>query len=317
MSMLTGTNSKCIFLKASEDNKTLESASQIISKMHELGANKETQVFAIGGGIIQDVATLVSSLYMRGLKWIFIPTTKMAQLDSCLGGKSSINLVGIKNIIGNIYPPSRIYIDGEFEKTLNAEAIAAGYLEAIKISYASGREEFKKHLDITNQYSDMSEIPFIPLSKLVLNQKKRFIEQDEFDKGIRQLLNFGHTFAHALESATNYRIQHGVAVGIGMIMAMKHPAAVITEDEEFLREAIMKLLGFAGANSLINLMQIESRMFIKAFQSDKKHRHDSYCLILPGVEGLEKKYFPRSIKFEDLIVTILESTRVEFTNELW
>ncbi len=314
-SLLTDVGSKCIPLRASEDNKTLESASLILAKLHELGANKRTLIVAIGGGVIQDVATLVSSLYMRGLKWVYIPTTKMAQLDSCIGGKSSINLVGVKNIVGNIYPPSEIYIDKDFEKTLDNEAISAGYLEALKISYASGREEFQNHLMVANHYYNIPEIPFTTLCKLVLNQKRRFVEEDEFDKGIRQLLNFGHTFGHALESATNYRIKHGVAIGVGMIMALKHPAAMIGKDEDFLQQAIKRLLSFAGVKSFSEIIEIDKKVFIRAFQKDKKHTHEDYCLILPGMEGLERRYFPRGVESEDLILTILESTRMEFVNE--
>ena len=131
------------------------------------------------------------------------------------------------------------------------------------------------------------------------------------------MLNFGHTFAHAIESATNYQIQHGVAVGIGMIMAMKHPAAIVRKDEDLLRQVIMRLLGFAGGHSFSKMIEIDRTAFMRAFQSDKKHTHDAYCLILPGMDGLEKRYFPRTIESEEVLITILESTRMEFTNEFW
>ena len=171
--LLSEVESICIFVDASEKNKTLESVGAILTKLHSLGAKKSTQIVALGGGIVQDLATLASSLYMRGVKWIYVPTTKMAQLDSCIGGKSSINLGGIKNIVGNIYPPAEVLIDESFEKTLTREAIASGYLEAIKISYASGASGFGAHLEMTNEYNDVSKLSYLPICELVLSQKKR------------------------------------------------------------------------------------------------------------------------------------------------
>jgi 3-dehydroquinate synthase len=314
--LLTERGSPCIFVDAIEKNKTLESATTILGKLHNYGAKKDTRIVAIGGGIVQDLATLVSSLYMRGLKWTYVPTTKMAQLDSCIGGKSSINLGGVKNIIGNIFPPSEVFIDGSFDKTLTPGAISSGYLEAIKISYASGANGFNSHLEMANGYKDVSSISFLPLSELVLNQKKRFVENDEFDSGVRQLLNFGHTFAHAIESATNYEIQHGLAVGIGMIMAMKHPDAVIRGPENLLKHAILNLLKFAGEGKIYELQVVDEDLFIEAFRGDKKHSIDSYHLILPKLRGLEKRSFNRSAEFESTIKDILRATNKELVNEL-
>ncbi|CAN2230681.1 AroB 3-dehydroquinate synthetase [Candidatus Planktophila dulcis] len=314
--VLTGVESTCIFVEANEKNKTLESVVVILAKLHSLGATKGTRIIALGGGIVQDLATLVASLYMRGLKWTYVPTTKMAQFDSCIGGKSSINLGGVKNIVGNIYPPSEIYIDESFEETLNHEAIASGYLEAIKISYAFGSKGFNAHLELAKSYSDCSKIPSLSLCELVLNQKKRFVEDDEFDSGVRQLLNFGHTFAHAIESATDYRIQHGLAVGMGMIMAMNHPDAVIMENEIRLKKAILNLLKFAGKEAYADIQMVEEDAFIRAFRADKKHSIDSFYLILPVLGGLEKKSFDRSTQVEKVLLNILEATKRELANEL-
>jgi 3-dehydroquinate synthase len=302
---------------ASEKNKTLESVSVILTKLHGLGAKKGTRIVALGGGIVQDLATIASSLYMRGLEWIYVPTTKMAQLDSCIGGKSSINLGGIKNIVGNIYPPAEVLIDESFERTLTREAIASGYLEAIKISYASGASGFVTHLELTSEYNDISGLTFLPLCELVLNQKRRFVEEDEFDLGVRQLLNFGHTFAHAIESATLYKIQHGLAVGIGMIMAMRHPDAIIMENEIRLKKTILNLLQFSGKEAWAKLLEIDEGAFIGSFRSDKKHSADSYNLILPALGGLEKKSFSRNREVENVLVEILRSTNKELADELW
>jgi len=315
--LLSEVKSNCIFVEASERKKTLESVNEILTKLHGLGVQKGTHIVALGGGIIQDLATLASSLYMRGLKWTYVPTTKMAQLDSCIGGKSSINLGGVKNIVGNIYPPSEVLIDESFEKTLTPEAISSGYLEAIKISYASGASGFGEHLEMTKEYNNVSKLPYLPLCELVLSQKKRFVEEDEFDSGIRQLLNFGHTFAHAIESATHYRIQHGLAVGVGMMMAMNHPDSVIMENEILLKKAILNLLQFAGREAYADLSKVEEKTFIGSFRNDKKHSLATYNLILPVLGGLEKKAYNRNSEVEKVLVEILHSTSKELVDELW
>lgn len=305
-----------IFLDAIEEKKSLETCVEILSQLHDFGANKSTIIVCIGGGILQDVSTLVASLFMRGIDWIFFPTTKMSQFDSCIGGKSSINLNGKKNLVGNIFPPVEIHIDFSFGATLSQEAVAAGYLEAIKISFAHGKDGFQKHLALANGYKNIENISEFELNRLVLGQKKYFVEKDEFDKGIRQLLNFGHTFGHAIESASGYSIQHGLAIGLGMLMALNHPLSENSKESNELRSAIWNILKFAGFENLLSINNIEEDNFISAFMADKKHSKGSYSIIIPGKNGLEKSSNTWDAYASSLIVGLLNQLRMDISNEV-
>jgi len=305
-----------IFVESHEGNKSLETCIEILEQLNTLGANKATTLVALGGGIIQDIATLVSSLYMRGIRWIYFPTTKMSQLDSCIGGKSSINLRGKKNLVGNIYPPSSIHHDFTFDATLSKPALASGYLEAVKISFAHSQNGFLQHLLITQNYEHILEIQTLELTELVLSQKKHFIEQDEFDQGIRQLLNFGHTFGHALESASSYSIQHGLAIGLGMIMAINHPLSQKSDRSKKLENTIWNILRFAGSESVTSVFNIEEDDFISAFLSDKKHKNGNFSIIVPCADNLSKETHPWNFARAHEIIELLNRVRADLLNEV-
>lgn len=305
-----------VLVESLEQNKSLETCIDVLERLNTLGANKSTTLVALGGGVIQDIATLVSSLYMRGIRWIFFPTTKMSQLDSCIGGKSSINLRGKKNVVGNIYPPTSIHHDFTFDLTLSKPALASGYLEAIKISFAHSEDGFLKHLKLTQNYENIAEIQTLELTELVISQKKQFIEQDEFDLGIRQLLNFGHTFGHALESASSYSIQHGLAIGLGMIMAINHPLSQESDRTRKLETAIWNILRFAGSECVSAVFSIKEDDYISAFLSDKKHIDGNFSIIVPTAERLSKETHPWNIARSQEIIDLLKNVRADLLREV-
>jgi len=314
--LLNGIKFPKLFIESLEQNKSLETCIDVLEQLNTLGANKSTTLVVLGGGIIQDIATLVSSLYMRGIKWVYFPTTKMSQLDSCIGGKSSINLRGKKNLVGNIYPPTSIHHDFTFDLTLSKPALASGYLEAIKISFAHSESGFLQHLKLTQNYEHILEIQTLELTELVISQKKRFIEQDEFDRGIRQLLNFGHTFGHALESASNYLIQHGLAIGLGMIMAINHPISQKSERTKKLEIAIWNILRFAGSGSVNSVFNIKEDDFISAFLSDKKHKDGNFSIIVPSADLLTKETHLWNAARSQEIIDLLNQVRADLLNEV-
>lgn len=305
-----------IFVDATEQNKSLESCAVILGRLQELGANKATTLVAVGGGIIQDLATLVSSIYMRGINWVYFPTTKMSQLDSCIGGKSSINLAGVKNLIGNIYPPTEIHIDYSFDSSLPNADLASGYLEAIKISFAHSFTGFESHLSITDHYTNFSGFSSSELNALVLTQKKYFIENDEFDVGIRQNLNFGHTFGHAIESSCGYSISHGLAIGLGMLMAINHPQSIKNKYTAQLEHAIINILKYAGYASVNSLENVNEEIFIKSFLSDKKHQNGNYSIIIPAENALKKFTEEWTHVSRDEIAQLLIDLKKRVRNEI-
>lgn len=212
-----------LLIDAVEENKTIETALNICEKMTALSAKRNATLISIGGGIIQDITGFAANVLYRGVNWIFIPTTLLAACDSCIGGKTSLNFKRYKNLLGTFFPPDEINICPSFFDSLSEKDYLSGLGEVVKFNIMSGKEgldrisrdlinlidrngtDYKKVLDA---YIDRS-----------LEFKKAFIEYDEFDRGERVKLNFAHTFGHAFETISNYKIPHGTAVAIGMIVA--------------------------------------------------------------------------------------------------
>lgn len=272
--------SKVITLSASEEKKTLATCESVISQLKALGANRETVILAIGGGYIQDIATLVSGLYMRGISWIYVPTTLMSMMDSCIGGKSSINVGSAKNLIGNFYPPMEIIIDPSLISTLDNAAIASGLSEGVKICYAKGPAAFEKFCAFRSSVNSYDSELAAEWISHVLNAKKWFVETDEFDQGPRKLLNFGHTFGHALESATDFAIPHGIAINIGVLAALRHPLSHQGTLETKLAKECLSILAPVSAQLKKDVESFDVKKFEKAFLGDKKHSSQMFRLIL-------------------------------------
>ena len=305
-------NPKNIPVCALEKFKTINSVSIIIEKMRSLGARRDSKVVAIGGGIIQDLATFAASSYMRGIDWDYYTTTLLGMVDSCVGGKSSLNVGKFKNIAGNFYPPQKIIIDPAFCKTLGKTQIIEGLFESLKICFAGTDDEIDQFSRIslkdTLQADKKSLTDLIQLS---LKTKKHFIEVDEFDQGIRLNLNFGHTFGHAIESASKYAISHGIAVGLGMLMAIHvsesfFNSSIKPKRSLGLEENLLKLLNEVPDLKII-FDKVSRRQFLTHFNSDKKHSANNYVMILINAEGmLERVKAPISDVTEKIILSAFD-----------
>ncbi|MHB1700954.1 MAG: 3-dehydroquinate synthase [Acidobacteriaceae bacterium] len=280
---------RLISLVATEQQKSLEYMPHTFERLRELGANRSTYLIAVGGGVIQDIATLVASLYMRGLPWSYLPTTLLGMVDSCIGGKSSINVAGYKNLIGNFYPPKDIFVDVEFSRTLSREQIVGGLMEAAKICYARGQGNFEAYL-AESPSSSMNPQQVEAVALRTLSTKKWFIEIDEFDQKERLLLNFGHTFGHAIEAGTGFGVSHGVAVGIGMMVAVEVALSRSWLSPTGQRNAlalvqhVKDMLGaIAGEIQRPNSLDLDK--VLEKFGSDKKHRSDRFRIVSPIADG--------------------------------
>ena len=274
---------KIVYVEALEDNKVLSTVEAVMIALKNLGMTRDDLLVAVGGGVIQDIATIVASLYMRGVAWSYFPTTLLGMTDSCIGGKSSINAGVVKNLVGNIYPPNEILIDVDFLATLSQIDIHAGLAEAAKIAFCSGPDAFGTFLEIVTKNTTTE---YVEMLFFVLSRKKWFIEIDEFDRAERKLLNFGHTFGHALESATNHGIPHGIAVALGIRAAL---AFVASEREiggiESQLDRYMRDLAICGLDYGSLLRTIDWGKFSSAFDGDKKHSSGAYKLITPLQNG--------------------------------
>jgi 3-dehydroquinate synthase len=207
-------NNNLLVIKASEENKSLEQVTTILSKMAETNLRRNDAVIALGGGIILDLAGLAASLFKRGCKLIFIPTTFLAMIDAAIGGKTAINYNGCKNLIGTFYPASQVIVNRAFVETLSSVDLLNGWAECIKISLLMPNNLYKKILS-SDQRIDQDII------RQAIRLKEKLCRNDLYDSKLRRKLNLGHTFAHLLESVSDYQIPHGLAVAIGIGSAAK------------------------------------------------------------------------------------------------
>ena len=286
--LIRESGNRYVSIDVNEKAKSLESIPRILEQFREQGCDRGTELCAVGGGVVQDVATLCASLYMRGITWSYVPTTLLGMADSCIGGKSAINVGQYKNLVGNFYPPTEIFVDPEFVTSLSIEQRVAGLCEAAKICYAAGAGPFANFL---NAASDTrSELhSFQRIISLSLSGKKGIIERDEFDKGDRLLLNFGHTFGHALEAASGFAISHGVAVGLGMCMAIHLSNVTGNFDVEPSRTHML----YSYLETILTeipdikrgLADVRWNVFLSSFLSDKKHRNGMMAIVLINAKG--------------------------------
>ena len=285
---LAGITPAPIFLPATEPEKSLDRMSGLIEQMRGRGTGRRTRLTALGGGVIQDIAAFVASVYMRGLTWSYVPTTVLAMVDSCIGGKSSINVGEYKNLVGTFHPPQHIYIDPALAETLPRDQFAGGLIEAVKICFCRGSAAFEKHLSLEpSPRMNTSALEQVIVNSLLA--KKHFIEIDEFDQKERLLLNFGHTFGHAIEGASHYAIPHGTAVGLGILCAIAFQrqrgiqfegVAAIARLERHLVEMISTLEQVGATLKAQSLDEVMKRL-----ASDKKHTAAQFTLILPDSTG--------------------------------
>lgn len=302
-----------ILVNAAESNKSLERMPEIVLKLRELGANRGSHLVVIGGGVIQDIATFSASIYMRGIRWTYMPTTLLSMADSCIGGKSSINVLGYKNLVGNFYPPKEVLIDADFVTTLDAEKVVGGLFEAAKICYARSYQDFQAYLS-EGPAAKMSAEKVQGIIVRALRTKKWFIEIDEFDQKERLLLNFGHTFGHAIEAGTDFGVSHGIAVGVGMMIAVEYArkrgwlSASGIERTSGLTSHVKAMLKVDGSSIVTAPEAIDLKLVMEKFNNDKKHLSNVYRMICPCGDGeLEVVSEPKNEEVRRDIASAYES----------
>jgi 3-dehydroquinate synthase len=304
---------RVISLVATEDQKSLSRIPDIILELRKLGANRSSHIIAIGGGVIQDIATFVCSIYMRGLSWSYMPTTMLGMADSCIGGKSSINVGGLKNLVGNIYPPNRVSVDTDFVTTLSADQTVGGLIEAAKICFARSYEAFCIYEQLSPGYP-LSPEHAETLLVYSLDVKRWFIEVDEFDKKERLLLNYGHTFGHAVEAASGFGIAHGLAVGMGIIAAnavSRESGWLSSRGKDATQHLCRHVTNLIEAADCPPLSTISLSVVLEKFESDKKHLPEAYRIVAPCNDGgLELVSLPKTPESRDLVaVGVMEASQ--------
>lgn len=272
-------NEKVLVLDAIEENKTLAASEIVFDKIISLKPTKKTKIISFGGGITQDVSGFVASTFYRGLHWIYVPTTLLAQADSCMGSKTSLNYKSYKNILGTFYPPHHIYICPEFTNTLIEEDFYSGMGEVVKLHTMGGYDNLTKLIAQLPQIHKRDINTILKSTQSSLDIKWTYMDGDEFDQGKRNLLNYGHEFGHAIETATHYKIPHGQAIIIGMIMAnfislQKNTITEITFKKT--EKVFLELL----KSDLTTLKKCSTEEIIIPMKQDKKRIGNNLPLIM-------------------------------------
>ena len=256
-----------ILLEIDESHKTLEYVATLYEKITRFAPKKNIHLISIGGGITQDITGFIASSLYRGVKWSFIPTTLLAQTDSCIGAKTSLNFTSYKNLIGTFFPPDSIYIYAPFTHSLDRVDMYSGIGEMAKFHLLCGRDKAREFAAIVPKLIS-DEKALLEAIYFCLQVKQGYIEEDEFDTGRRNLLNFGHCFGHALESSTNFALPHGLAVVVGMLLAnrVSKKRDLLTQDEE----------AYIASNVLYPLLacdipKLDVESTLQAMAKDKKN----------------------------------------------
>jgi 3-dehydroquinate synthase len=272
---------RVIMIEATEENKSLDKIPGYVDELVSVNIRRGQPLIAIGGGVIQDITCFLATTVMRGLPWIFYPTTLLAQSDSCIGSKSSINSGDVKNILGTFTPPDKVVIDVDFLQTLEQREIFSGIGEMLKVHAINSPESFDL---ISAAYEDILKDPMI-MEEFIhnsLSMKKKLIEIDEFDQGVRNVMNYGHSFGHAIESATNYGIPHGIAVTIGMDIANFVSAELkVSNTSHFERMHNVLEKNYRTYQHV----DISVELLMNALSKDKKNSATQLRLILPDQDG--------------------------------
>jgi len=264
-----------------EEEKSINSYTEILNFLSSKTFKRKDLIVGLGGGAITDLAGFVSSTYMRGLDYIQIPTSLLAQVDASIGGKTAINYGKIKNFIGTFYNPSKIIICSKFLKTLNEQEFLNGLAEVLKhvliTSDAAVDQLIKKHEQISNRETAI-------LSEIIeesIQIKANIVTEDFTETGKRKFLNFGHTFAHGIESANlSNPILHGHAVIIGMMMALDYAKHIESIDVDA-HEKSMKLL--KSFNFDFSNIRLSANEIIEAMKSDKKNTNTINLVLLKDI----------------------------------
>lgn len=258
-----------------EAYKSLDSAGQLYGRLLDLGADRSSAIVALGGGVIGDLAGFVAATYMRGISFVQIPTSLLAQVDSSVGGKTAVNHPRAKNIIGAFHQPRLVVIDPDLLQTLPPREFRAGLSEIIKYALIAGGpllERVQKGLP----FDDVAAL--VPVIVDCCAYKARVVEEDELDSGGRAVLNYGHTIGHAIEALAGYsRYNHGEAVAVGMIGAALIGArsGLLTDSEVELHRRLVKAAGLPST-----FEGLEPRAVLKHLRLDKKRVGDRDRLVL-------------------------------------
>jgi 3-dehydroquinate synthase len=290
-------------IDAGEKSKTLETVYKIYEYLIGLQLDRASTLVALGGGVVGDITGFAASTFLRGVNFIQVPTTMLAQADSSVGGKVGVDFEGSKNIIGAFYQPKFVYINVNSLKTLPERELKSGLAEVIKHGIIEDAEFFDYLEYNMDKIFKINPDVLQYLAKINCSIKGRVVEQDEKESGVRANLNFGHTIGHAIETTKNFELLHGECVAIGMVGACKL-ALHMNMISEKVAERVIGLLRKTGLP--VNLPSLDAEKVYNQMFYDKKIRDGKLNFILPKSIG---EVIQVSVDDERLIKRVLEELK--------
>ncbi|MEI8172214.1 MAG: 3-dehydroquinate synthase [Deltaproteobacteria bacterium] len=273
-----GLSADMIEFPAGEASKNISTVLGVVERMLKIGADRNSTLLALGGGVVGDITGMIASLYMRSIPYIQIPTTLMAQVDSSIGGKTAIDLPEGKNLLGTFHQPRGIFIDLKLLETLSDNEFNNGLMEVIKYGIIEDAGFFRFLEEnmgrIRKRHDDVLEKIVESSCKI----KKGIVEIDEKEQGLRRVLNFGHTIGHALEAASGYGISHGEAVAMGTVTAVKISERLhdLPAEDVVRIEHLIKAAGLPGRIP----QAVATEEILARLKMDKKKRGDTVHFVL-------------------------------------
>ena len=294
-----------LFYEASETIKSLDAAPALIEQIRHAGANRQTELVAIGGGVIQDLTAFAASIYMRGVPWTYIPTTILGMVDSCIGGKSSINVGPYKNLVGTFHPPQTVIVDPALARTLPLDQQASGIIEAAKICFCRGPESFAAYLASYPHRRHAHRSARYRSSPTACTPRNGSSRSTSSTRTNVSCSTSATPSATPSKAPRNYGISHGIAVGLGILCALTfvrqdahHTADPYAHTSSVARmEDHLKTIFQEVPELSTHLARLPIDDVMNRFESDKKHKTDSYTLIL--VEPSAKVVITRVPKSPD------------------
>ena len=264
-------------LKGGEEAKSFDNYEKICEELLQFNFSKEDIIISFGGGTISDLTGYVASSYKRGIQFVSVPTTTLAMVDASIGGKNALNVGGVKNAIGTIYPPQKVLIGLDVLETLPIVEYANGICESLKMGLALNEGLF-------NLFKQ-EELDIEKVIRESLLTKKAVVEKDELESEYRKVLNFGHTIGHAIEFDSNYKIKHGFAIANGMLIASKN---------EYYYEQLIGILKKIGCPII---QHFDSTRILEAIKNDKKSYSETIDFVFVHKIG---SFEIKNISFNDV-----------------
>lgn len=291
-----GQDSSSIVFDSGEASKTLATVENLCRQLRSLGADRKSLIISLGGGVVNDIVGFVAATYMRGVDWITIPTTVVAQADASIGGKTGVNLSGYKNMVGNFHMPKAVLINHKYLKTLPKEYLVEGLGEIIKMGFIYD----KRILDCLDKLAP-GRLKGQYLQKaieLAAKAKMEIVEKDAFEGGQRKLVNFGHTIGHAVETTSLWSdrpLKHGEAVSVGIIAE-----TYLSELEGVCQAGLsIQVKTYCQKFGLPEQVSQKSEQILEKITADKKNIGKTIYWVLPTAVGkgiFDHKADPKNIK---------------------